>query len=263
MTLTDDQAAATAQIRTDIAGETPMLRLLQGDVGSGKTAVAAYALAAVARAGFQGALLAPTDLLARQHLETIGALLESLGIGVTLLTGSLKADRRAKALADIGSGQAAVVVGTHALIQEAVSFRDLGLVVIDEQHRFGVGQRDALEGKASGRSPHVLLMTATPIPRTLGQLVYADLDVSDLRTPPAGRIPIRTGIRRPDDLAGTWQKVRDEAAAGRRTFVVVPLIDESGVRDRGGGRGRVGGEAARRAARAAARRARPRAPQGR
>jgi ATP-dependent DNA helicase RecG len=126
-----------------------------------------------------------------------------------------------------------VVVGTHALIQESVSFRDLGLVVIDEQHRFGVGQRDALEGKASGRSPHVLLMTATPIPRTLGQLVYADLDVSDLRTPPAGRIPIRTGIRRPDDLAGTWQKVRDEAAAGRRTFVVVPLIDESGVETEG------------------------------
>jgi ATP-dependent DNA helicase RecG len=233
VTLTDDQAAATAQIRIDIAGETPMLRLLQGDVGSGKTAVAAYALAAVARAGFQGALLAPTDLLARQHLETIGALLEALGIGVTLLTGSLKADRRAKTLDDIASGQAAVVVGTHALIQESVSFRDLGLVVIDEQHRFGVGQRDALEGKASGRSPHVLLMTATPIPRTLGQLVYADLDVSDLRTPPAGRIPIRTGIRRPDDLAGTWQKVRDEAAAGRRTFVVVPLIDESGAETEG------------------------------
>ncbi len=231
--LTDDQAAATADIRTDIAGETPMLRLLQGDVGSGKTAVAAYALAAVARAGFQGALLAPTDLLARQHLETIGALLEALGIGVTLLTGSLKADRRAKTLADIASGQAAVVVGTHALIQESVSFRDLGLVVIDEQHRFGVDQRDALEGKASGRSPHVLLMTATPIPRTLGQLVYADLDVSDLRTPPAGRVPIRTGIRRPDDLDGTWQKVRDEAALGHRTFVVVPLIDESGVETEG------------------------------
>ena len=233
VTLTDDQDAATADIRTDIAAETPMLRLLQGDVGSGKTAVAAYALAAVARAGFQGALLAPTDLLARQHLETIGALLEDLGIGVTLLTGSLKADRRAKALADIASGQATVVVGTHALIQESVSFRDLGLVVIDEQHRFGVGQRDALEGKAGGRSPHVLLMTATPIPRTLGQLVYADLDVSDLRTPPAGRVPIRTGIRRPDNLGSTWQKVRDEAALGHRTFVVVPLIDESGVESEG------------------------------
>src|SRR6185503_1947133 len=128
----------------------------------------------------------------------------------------------------IASGQATVVVGTHALIQESVTFRDLGLVVIDEQHRFGVDQRGQLEAKAGGRSPHVLLMTATPIPRTLGQLFYADLDVSDLRTPPAGRVPIRTGIRRPAELDGTWQKVRAEAAAGHRTFVVVPLIEESG-----------------------------------
>jgi ATP-dependent DNA helicase RecG len=120
-----------------------------------------------------------------------------------------------------------VVVGTHALIQESVSFRDLGLVVIDEQHRFGVDQRGQLEAKAGGRAPHVLLMTATPIPRTLGQVLYADLDVVDLRTPPEGRVPIRTGIRRPADLAGTWRKVREEAAAGHRTFVVVPLIEES------------------------------------
>jgi ATP-dependent DNA helicase RecG len=227
--LTDDQDAAAAAIRDDLARTAPMLRLLQGDVGSGKTAVAAYALAAVARNGLQGALLAPTDLLARQHLETVGALLADLGIGVTLLTGSLKADGRAKALGDIASGQATVVVGTHALIQDAVRFRDLGLVVIDEQHRFGVEQRDALESKADGRPPHVLLMTATPIPRTLGQVLYADLDVSDLRTPPAGRVPIRTGIRRPTDLAGTWQKVREEAGLGHRIFVVVPLIDESGA----------------------------------
>jgi ATP-dependent DNA helicase RecG len=147
---------------------------------------------------------------------------------VTLLTGSLPADTKAKATDAIRSGQATVVVGTHALIQESVGFRDLGLVVIDEQHRFGVDQRGQLEAKAGGRSPHVLLMTATPIPRTLGQLFYADLDVSDLRTPPAGRVPIRTGIRRPGDLDGTWQKVRDEAALGHRTFVVVPLIEESG-----------------------------------
>ena len=234
VSLTDDQDAAAARIRADLARPTPMLRLLQGDVGSGKTAVAAHALAAVARQGLQGALLAPTDLLARQHLETVGALLSDLGIGVTLLAGSLRADARAKALDDIASGQASVVVGTHALIQDAVAFRDLGLVVIDEQHRFGVGQRDALAAKA-GRPPHVLLMTATPIPRTLGQVLYADLDVSDLRTPPAGRIPIRTGIRRPEELAGTWQKVRDEAAAGNRTFVVVPLIDEGGNETEGGG----------------------------
>ncbi len=213
-------------IREDLARPTPMLRLLQGDVGSGKTAVAAYALAAAARAGLQGALLAPTDLLARQHLETVGALLEGVGIGVTLLTGSLKADVKAKALEAIASGQALVVVGTHALIQDAVSFADLGLVVIDEQHRFGVDQRGQLEAKAGGRSPHVLLMTATPIPRTLGQVLYADLDVSDLRTPPAGRVKIRTGVKRPTDLDGTWQKVREEAALGHRTFVVVPLIEE-------------------------------------
>jgi ATP-dependent DNA helicase RecG len=171
-------------------------------------------------------LLAPTDLLARQHLETIGGMLEGAGVGVTLLTGSLPAETKAKATDAIRSGQASVVVGTHALIQESVAFRDLGLVVIDEQHRFGVDQRAQLEAKAGGRSPHVLLMTATPIPRTLGQLFYADLDVSDLRTPPAGRVPIRTGIRRPEELDRTWQKVREEAAAGHRTFVVVPLIEE-------------------------------------
>ena len=231
--LTDDQDAAVAAIRADLARPTPMLRLLQGDVGSGKTAVAAYALAAAAGAGLQGALLAPTDLLARQHLETVGALLADLGIGVTLLAGSLKADARTKALEDLATGQAMVVVGTHALIQDKVTFRDLGLVVIDEQHRFGVGQRDALEAKAAGRPPHVLLMTATPIPRTLGQVLYADLDVSDLRTPPAGRVPIRTGIRRPDELEGTWQKVREEAAAGHRTFVVVPLIEEGAADSEG------------------------------
>jgi ATP-dependent DNA helicase RecG len=224
--LTADQAAAMAAIRDDLARPTPMLRLLQGDVGSGKTAVAAYALAAAARSGFQGALLAPTDLLARQHLETIAGLLDGLGLGVTLLTGSLAADTKAKATEAIRSGQAMVVVGTHALIQESVAFRDLGLVVIDEQHRFGVEQRGQLEAKAGGRAPHVLLMTATPIPRTLGQVLYADLDVSDLRTPPVGRVPIRTGIRRPDELEGTWRKVREEAALGHRTFVVVPLIDE-------------------------------------
>src|SRR5260221_1930106 len=127
----------------------------------------------------------------------------------------------------LASGMAPVVVGTHALIQERVSFAALGVVVIDEQHRFGVEQRGQLEAKAGGHAPHVLLMTATPIPRTLGQVLYADLDVSDLRTPPEGRIPIRTGIRRPDELGPTWERVRAEAALGHRTFVVVPLIDEA------------------------------------
>jgi len=226
--LTHDQRAAVAEIRADLERETPMLRLIQGDVGSGKTAVAAWALAAAASSGRQAALLAPTDLLARQHAVTVAGLLDPLGVPVTLLTGSLSGAGTRNALEALATGQAQVVVGTHALIQERVAFADLGLVVIDEQHRFGVQQRAELEAKAGGRPPHVLLMTATPIPRTLGQVLYADLEVSNLRTAPEGRVPIRTGIRRPDELASTWQKVREEAAAGGRTFVVVPLIDDAG-----------------------------------
>src|SRR4051812_47632822 len=229
--LTADQDRSIAAIREDLAGRTPMLRLLQGDVGSGKTAVAAWALAAAGRAGLQGALLAPTDLLARQHHATVAALLEDVAIPVELLTGSLTAAATRHTLDLVASGQAPVVVGTHALIQERVSFAGLGVVVIDEQHRFGVDQRAQLEAKSGGQAPHVLLMTATPIPRTLGQVLYADLDVSDLRTPPEGRIPIRTGIRRPEDLDPTWQRVRAEAAAGHRTFVVVPLIEEAEAGD--------------------------------
>jgi ATP-dependent DNA helicase RecG len=230
--LTPDQDAAVVDIRVDLARPTPMLRLLQGDVGSGKTAVAAYALAAAARAGLQGALLAPTDLLARQHHRTLTSLLEDAAIPVELLTGSLTAAGTRHTLELVASGMAPIVVGTHALIQERVKFAALGVVVIDEQHRFGVEQRGQLEAKAGGdRAPHVLLMTATPIPRTLGQVLYADLDVSNLHTPPEGRLPIRTGIRRPDELEGTWQKVREEAAAGHRTFVVVPLIDEADAVD--------------------------------
>ena len=225
--LTTDQSTAISAIRDDLARPTPMLRLLQGDVGSGKTAVAAWALAASARAGLQGALLAPTDLLARQHHATVASLLEDAGIPVEILTGSMTAAAARHTLDLLASGMAPVVVGTHALIQERVSFASLGVVVIDEQHRFGVEQRGQLEAKAGGNAPHVLLMTATPIPRTLGQVLYADLDVSDLRTPPEGRIPIRTGIRRPDELGPTWVRVRAEAAAGHRIFVVVPLIDEA------------------------------------
>jgi ATP-dependent DNA helicase RecG len=225
--LTTDQSGAIDAVRADLAGSAPMLRLLQGDVGSGKTAVAAFALAAAAKVGFQGALLAPTDLLARQHRDTVGALLEGVGVDVLLLTGSLNARDRSHANDLIASGQASVIVGTHALLSESVAFARLGLAIIDEQHRFGVEQRGQREAKAGGGvSPHVLLMTATPIPRTLGQVLYADLDVSDLRTPPSGRIPIRTGIRTPDRLEPTWAKVREEAAAGNRTFVVVPLIEE-------------------------------------
>ncbi|MBI3746985.1 MAG: ATP-dependent DNA helicase RecG [Chloroflexi bacterium] len=221
--LTVDQAAAVEAVRADLGRPTPMLRLLQGDVGSGKTAVAAWALAATASAGRQGAILAPTDLLARQHQRTIAELLAPLNIGVELLTGSMKAADANRTRDLLASGQAGVVVGTHALISESVRFADLGLAVIDEQHRFGVEQRAALEAKG-GTLPHVLLMTATPIPRTLGQVLYADLDVTDIRTPPEGRVAIRTGIRSFGDLDGTWQRVRDEAKTGGRTFVVVPLI---------------------------------------
>jgi ATP-dependent DNA helicase RecG len=224
--LTEDQRTAMDEIRGDLARPVPMLRLVQGDVGSGKTAVASHALALVASTGRQGALLAPTDLLARQHAATLGALLEDLRLPVTLLTGSLSAEGRRNALGAIAAGQATVVVGTHALLQESVGFADLGLVVVDEQHRFGVEQRGLLEAKSDGLPPHVLLMTATPIPRTLGQVLYADLDVSDLRTSPEGRIPIRTAIRRPGELDRLWGFVREQAAAGHRTFVVVPLIDE-------------------------------------
>jgi ATP-dependent DNA helicase RecG len=240
--LTPDQVAAVDAIVADLALPRPMMRLLQGDVGSGKTAVAALALAFVADAGRQGALLAPTDLLARQHAVALSRLLNPLGHGVTLLTGSLPASERRAALEllasppagaglhDLTSGR--IVVGTHALVQEAVHFDDLALAVVDEQHRFGVAQREALGAK--GRSPHVLLMTATPIPRTLGQIMLADLDVTDLRTPPAGRLPIPTGIRRTDDLPGlasdpsrgAYPLVLREVRAGHRVFVVVPLVEE-------------------------------------
>ena len=222
--LTADQATAIDAIRADLARPTPMLRLLQGDVGSGKTAVAAWALAAVALAGHQAAILAPTDLLARQHHRTLNDLLAPLGLPIELLTGSLRGGDADRVRERLASGMAPIVVGTHALISESVAFADLAMAVIDEQHRFGVEQRSALEAKAGGRVPHLLLMTATPIPRTLGQVLYADLDVTDLRTPPEGRVRIRTGIREPNALDSTWQKVRDEAALGHRTFVVVPLI---------------------------------------
>lgn len=224
--LTADQEAAISAVREDLARPTPMLRLLQGDVGSGKTAVAAWALAATALSGRQGALLAPTDLLARQHQRTLIDLLAPLGLGVELLTGSMPAGTAKTTRQLLSSGQARIVVGTHALISASVGFADLGLAVVDEQHRFGVEQRAALEAKG-GTVPDVLLMTATPIPRTLGQVLYADLDVTDLRTPPEGRVAIRTGIRGFAELDRTWERVREEAARGNRTFVVVPLIAPS------------------------------------
>jgi ATP-dependent DNA helicase RecG len=227
VTLTVDQDHAMDVIRDDVRGPHPMLRLLQGDVGSGKTAVAAYALALAVDAGVQGALLAPTDLLARQHAATLDDLLRPLGIAVELLTGSLAGAESRRVLEALGDGRANVVVGTHALFSEKVAYARLGLVVVDEQHRFGVEQRGALEAKTRGGAAHVLLMTATPIPRTIGQVLYADLDVTDLRTVPSGRLPIRTGLRHPLHLERLWTFVAREAAAGRQTFVVVPHIDDA------------------------------------
>jgi ATP-dependent DNA helicase RecG len=221
-----------------------MMRLLQGDVGSGKTAVAALALAIAAKAGHQAALLAPTDLLARQHSQTLARLLEPTGHEVTLLTGSLSAAQRRAALDELGNpittiegrSRGRIAVGTHALVQDAVAFADLRLVVVDEQHRFGVAEREALTSK--GAAPHVLLMTATPIPRTLGQIVHADLDVTDLRTPPAGRKEIRTGIRRTEELVkredgsqGALGLIARQVAAGYRAFVVVPLVVDDEASD--------------------------------
>ena len=237
--LTDDQRAALADIRRDLGSDRPMMRLLQGDVGSGKTAVAALAMAFVADAGRQAALLAPTDLLARQHAATLRSLLEPLGHDVTLLTGSMPAADRRRALESLeapidlttgGLSEGRVVVGTHALVQEAVTFADLRLAVVDEQHRFGVAEREALAAK--GTAPHVLLMTATPIPRTLGQILHADLDVSDLHAAPIGRKTIRTTVRHVDELLrhakgpGVIPFIAGEAARGRRTFVIVPLVQD-------------------------------------
>jgi ATP-dependent DNA helicase RecG len=248
--LTADQQAALASIRADLDAERPMMRLLQGDVGSGKTAVAALAMCFVADGGGQTALLAPTELLARQHAATLAALLTPLGHEVTLLTGSLEAAARRAALELISAPPAAggvdraslgrVVVGTHALVQEAVAFNDLRLVVVDEQHRFGVAEREALAGK--GRAPHVLLMTATPIPRTLAQVMHADLAVSDLRTPPAGRLEIGTGVRNSGQLVswldrdgrrreGALPLLVRQLAAGRRAFVVVPRVEDDDASD--------------------------------
>jgi ATP-dependent DNA helicase RecG len=215
-----------------------MMRLIQGDVGSGKTAVAAVAMAVVAHHGGQSALLAPTDLLARQHAATLGRLLEPLGHDVILMSGSMTAAERreARSLAGApmpqgtaGRSRGLVFVGTHALIQEGVAFDDLRLAVVDEQHRFGVADREALEAK--GTRPHVLLMTATPIPRTLGQILHADLDVSDIRAAPSGRKRVITGIRAPDELVrrrdghpGPLAYLAGQVAAGDRGFVIVPLV---------------------------------------
>ena len=239
--LTDAQLRAIADIDADLALARPMHRLLQGDVGSGKTLVAVYALLVSVQGGHQGALMAPTEVLAEQHHAGLVAMLGDLSVPdpstlmgdrplrVELLTNRVGAGKRRTILADLVTGKVDLVIGTHALIQDKVEYRDLGVVVIDEQHRFGVEQRAALRDKGDDvASPDVLVMTATPIPRTAAMTVYGDLDVSVLDELPPGRTPIVTEwARDPAQEAGVWDVVRAEVAAGRQAYVVCPLIDES------------------------------------
>jgi len=203
----------------------PMCRLLQGDVGSGKTVVAAATLLMAAINGYQGAIMAPTELLAEQHASSISTMLEPFGIHTVLLTGSLRTRERTMGRTAIENGQAMVAIGTHALIQEDVNFQRLGLVIVDEQHRFGVEQRDALRQK--GYHPHMLVMTATPIPRTLALTVYGDLDVSVIDQLPPGRQKIitrwRSGARRDE----AYKLITQQVAEGRQAFIICPLIEES------------------------------------
>ncbi len=240
-TLTQGQQEVSAQIFEDLAEDIPMQRLLQGEVGSGKTVVALRAMLAEVDDGRQAALLAPTEVLATQHAESVLGLLGELGQGqllgapeyatdVVLLTGSMPAAARRQALAKIADGQAGIVIGTHALLSEAVSFSDLGLVVIDEQHRFGVEQRAALTGKGK-LHPHVLVMTATPIPRSVAMTVFGDLETSTLVEIPAGRQDVQTTVvstrLHPRWVDRAWQRVAEEVAAGRQAFVVCPRISPS------------------------------------
>jgi ATP-dependent DNA helicase RecG len=236
--LTAGQVAVCKEIESDLSQPHPMHRLLQGEVGSGKTIVALRAMLAVVDSGGQAALLAPTEVLAAQHLRTIQKLLGDLGQGgmlggsekatqVTLITGSQSAAARKEALAMVAQGSAGIVIGTHALLGEKVEFRDLGLIVVDEQHRFGVEQRDALKEKAV-LPPHLLVMTATPIPRTVAMTVFGDLDVSTLRELPLGRQPITTHVvsvkEKPSFLERAWQRINEEVAQGHQAYIVAPRI---------------------------------------
>jgi ATP-dependent DNA helicase RecG len=248
-TLTEGQAAVGAELSAELSRPSPMYRLLQGEVGSGKTLVALRAMLQVVDSGGQAALLAPTEVLAQQHARSLRAMLGPLAqageLGaadvatrIALLTGSQGAAARRTALAEAASGEAGIVVGTHALLSEGVAFADLGLVVVDEQHRFGVEQRDALRAKGS-TPPHVLVMTATPIPRTIAMTVYGDLEVSTLSELPKGRAPIKSAVvpvgEKPQWLETAWQRVREQVAQGRQAFVVCPRIggeDEPPTDDR-------------------------------
>jgi ATP-dependent DNA helicase RecG len=230
--LTHAQERAWGEIAADLARPHPMHRLLQGDVGSGKTAVAFLAACAVARAGHQTALMAPTELLAEQHERTLRRLAEGSGAGapllrLELLTASVPRARAAELRAAAAAGEVELLIGTHALLQGEVAFARLALVVVDEQHRFGVRQRAALAGKASGPAPHQLVMTATPIPRTLALTVYGDLDVSVIDELPPGRGPVTTDLLRPGEGERVMQLLRETLARGEQAYVVYPLVEET------------------------------------
>ncbi len=223
--LTGAQKRVIQEILTDMRAEYAMNRLLQGDVGSGKTVVAAIALYATVKAGFQGALMVPTEILAEQHLQSLQAVLAPLGLQIALLSGSLTGKRRRETIASLQMGLIDIVVGTHALIQEDVFFHRLGLVITDEQHRFGVEQRRILRNK--GLSPDVLFMTATPIPRTLAITAFGDMDVSTIDEMPAGRKPVETSWAKHEQFPFILEKLRSELAKGRQAYVICPLIEES------------------------------------
>ncbi len=226
--LTGDQRAAVEEVDRDLAGEHAMQRLLMGEVGSGKTVVALHAMLRAVESGRQAALMAPTETLAEQHLATLDRLLGGL-VPIALLTGSTPAARRRELLGQLETGELALLVGTHALIEAPVRFRDLALTVIDEEHRFGVRQRDALVAKAAGgRTPHLLHLTATPIPRTLELTSYGDLETTALRELPAGRRPVETHVVSGERArARAYERIREEIAGGRQCFVVCPLVEES------------------------------------
>ncbi len=225
--LTGAQQRVWGEIREDLAGETVMNRLVQGDVGSGKTVIALLALLSVVESGYQGALMAPTEVLARQHAESIRALLSGLSMEahVELLTGSMTAKEKREAYARIESGEAQIVIGTHALIQEKVSYAHLGLVVTDEQHRFGVRQRETLAEK--GLHPHVLVMSATPIPRTLAIIIYGDLDISVIDELPSNRLPIKNCVVDESYRSKAYRFIEREAAAGRQAYIICPMVEEN------------------------------------
>ena len=228
-TLTDDQVRVVSEIEADLWSGVPMARLLQGDVGCGKTLVALLSIMLVVGCGEQAAFLAPTELLARQHAENAARLLEPLGVRIAFLSGSVTGEPRSLLLEALEAGEVDLLFGTHALFSEEVAFKDLGLVIVDEQHRFGVLQRQALLKK--GTSPDLLLMTATPIPRTLALTAFGDLDVSSISTMPAGRRPVITHLAREGNEEKVYRRVREEISLGRQAYFVYPLIEESEALD--------------------------------